>query len=362
MAKNHSIFRGAMLGMAVGDAMGNAVDRSSLSQIQEDYGPNGLLGYDLVNGYAEVTSYTQLAAFAANGLLMGLTRSRIQGRQVPLVRYIGLALKEWSRSQQYSDPERNYCWLSTVPELKRRRCMDTRMLDALSRGLGTLEDPQYRSDQPSALTEVLPVALLAKELGLSPEERNRLGAETLVLTHGNPEAFLCGAVLTHVFGLLLEDPRLPLEQVLNQTVDAIQIQFGREYSQTNRIWELLQYARTLAQTDRFSQMEAMERLRCRTAPEVLAGVLYACSTCHDDFDAAMITAVNHSGRSAAVGALTGAILGIRLGAMALPEFYLECLEPAMLLIELADDMASPMNFTSGLFDDDWDRKYLHGGV
>ena len=362
MGRNHSVFRGAMLGLAVGDAMGNTVDRRTLTEIREDYGPNGLLGYDLVNGYAEVTSYTQLAAFAANGILLGLTRGRIQGRMAPLVRYIGLALKEWSRSQQYSDPERNYCWLSTVPELKRRRCMDTRMLDALSRGLGTLEDPQYRSDQPSALTEVLPVALMARELGLSREETNRLGAETVVLTHGSPDAFLSGAVLTQVFSLLLEDPKMPLDTVLRRTIDAIQLQFGREYSQTTHIWELLQYARTLSQSDRFSQMEAMERLRCRTAPEVLAGVLYACATCHDDFDAAMITAVNHSGRSAAVGAITGAILGIRMGAMALPEFYLECLEPAMLLIELADDMASPMDFTSSLFDDDWDRKYLHGGV
>ncbi len=362
MANNQSVFRGAMLGLAVGDAMGNAIDRASLAQIQEDYGPNGLLGYDLVNGYAEVTSYTQLAAFAANGLLLGLTRGRIQGRMAAPVRYIGLALKEWSRSQQYSDPERNYCWLSTVPELKRRRCMDTRMLDALSKGLGTLEDPQYRSDQPSALTEVLPVALMAEELGLGREETAHLAAETVVLTHGNPDAFLSGAVLAHVLSLLLEDPAMALDEILRDTVDAIQLQFGREYSQTTHIWELLQYARTLAQTDRISQMEAMERLRCRTAPEVLAGVLYACATCNGDFDAALITAVNHSGRSAAVGAITGAILGIRLGAAALPEFYLESLEPAMLLIELADDMASPMNFTSGIFDDDWDRKYLHGGV
>ncbi len=362
MGNKQSIFRGAMLGLAVGDAMGYTVDRLPLSQIREDYGPNGLLGYDLVNGYAEVTSYTQLAAFAANGLLMGLTRGRIQGRMAPPVRYIGLALKEWSRSQQYSDPERNYCWLSTVPELKRRRCMDTRILDALSRPLGTMEEPEIRSAHPSALTEVLPVALMAGELGLSKEERDRLGAETVAMTHGNPDAFLSGAVLTHVFGRLLEDPAMPLDVILRLTVDDIQLQFGREYPQTTHLWELLQYARALSQTEKFTQMEAMERLRCTTAPEVLAGVLYACATCHGDFDAAMITAVNHSGRSAAVGALTGAILGMRLGARALPEFYLECLEPAMLLIGLADDMANPMSFQNGLFDDDWDRKYLHGGI
>ena len=42
--------------------------------------------------------------------------------------------------------------------------------------------------------------------------------------------------------------------------------------------------------------------------EVLCGALYACVTCHGDFDAAMITAVNHSGRSAAVGAVTGMVM------------------------------------------------------
>ena len=133
MREKQKAFRGALLGLAVGDAMGCTVDRKTLQEICADYGPNGLLGYDLANGYAEVSSYTQLAAFCANALLLGLTRRQMQNRNIPLIRYIGVALREWSRSQQYSAPERNYCWLSTVPELKRRRCMDTRMLDALSR-------------------------------------------------------------------------------------------------------------------------------------------------------------------------------------------------------------------------------------
>ena len=74
---------------------------------------------------------------------------------------------------------------------------------------------------------------------------------------------------------------------------------------------------------------------------------------------AMILAVNHSGRSAAVGALTGAILGAHLGQEILPDFYLESLEPIEELRELADDLAigSP---SRGLFDDAWDQKYTHG--
>jgi hypothetical protein len=62
--------------------------------------------------------------------------------------------------------------------------------------------------------------------------------------------------------------------------------------------------------------------------------------------------------------IAGAILGIRLGEEALPDFYIECLEPAEVLRELADDMHTgcPMEMGNKLFDLDWDYKYLHGGT
>ena len=364
MTEKRGIFRGALLGLAVGDAMGYTVDSKNLAEIREDYGPNGLLGYDLVNGYADVTSYTQLAAFSANGLLLGLTRGRMRMKMAPLVRYIGLAVKEWSRSQHYCEQEKNYCWLSNLPEMKRRRCMDTWILSTLSReNLGTMEDPISHSDHPSALTEVIPVAMLAGITNISQEELNRLGAEAVALTHGNPSAFLSGAALTHAMGQLIRCPEMTLKERVQDVIDAIQFQFGRDYGQTTKIWELLQLAMMLASSEDISQADAMEQLGCRTSPEVLAGALYACATSHGDFDAAMITAVNHSGRSAAVGAVTGALLGAYMGEDALPEFYMESLEPTGILRELADDLlhSCPTDLAATLFDDDWDRKYLHGG-
>ena len=359
MRAKYEVFRGALLGIAVGDAMGNTVDRMSLEQIRLDYGPNGLLGYDLANGCAEVTSYTQLAAYAANGLLLGLTR----GQMDKLVNYTGLALKEWARCQQYIGSGRNFCWISKVPELRRRRCMDGTMLDALGRPLGTPETPANRSRQPSGLTAVFPVALLSQSLGLTAAETDRLGAETVALTHGDPEAFISGAALTHSICLLLKQPDISVDELLEDTISAIREQFDARYPQNAAIWELLQLAKIMAGNQRFSPVEAMEHLHCQTAAEVLAGVLYACTTCHDDFDTALITAVNHSGRSAAVGAITGGLLGIKMGARALPEFYLECLEPACKLVELADDLSrgAPVDVMSRLFDDEWDQKYIHCG-
>ena len=349
--------RGVLLGLAVGDAMGHTVDRRSLEEIRNDYGPNGLLGYDLVNGYADITSYTQLAAFTANGLLLGLTRGQTKGRISNNIRYITLAIREWSRSQTFSLPEKNYCWLSRIPEMKRKFCMDNRMLDALSReNLGSVDDPQYKSDHPGAMTTVIPLALLQQDLELSQEELDRLGAETVALTHGDPEAYLSGAALTHMLCLLLQDPSTPIGELVQQTIDSVGLQFG----QGGRLWELLQLALTLAISPNVTPMEAMETLGCRTAAEALAGAVYAVSTCGRDFDAAMITAVNHSGRSSAVGAIAGCMLGAILGDEALPEFYLESLEAAKPLMELADDMAAGFSemVNRSMFDMDWDRKYL----
>ena len=91
MKLNPAAFRGCLLGMAVGDAMGYPVDSLNLGEIRENYGPNGLLGYDLANGYADVTSYTQLGAFTCNGLLIALTRGQMMGKMAPLVKYVGLS-------------------------------------------------------------------------------------------------------------------------------------------------------------------------------------------------------------------------------------------------------------------------------
>ena len=360
MGQRRDINRSVLLGLAVGDAMGHTVDRRSLEEIRNDYGPNGLLGYDLVNGYADITSYTQQAAFTANGLLLGLTKGQTKGRIFANIRYISMAIREWSLSQTFSLPEKKYCWLSHVPQMRRKFCMDNRMLDALSREtLGSLDDIQYRSDHPGSLTRIIPLALLKEDLELPQEELDRLGAETIALTHGEPEAYITGAALTHLLCLLLEDPHIPMSELVQHTLDAVRSQFG----QIGRLDQLLQQALTLAISPDVTLSEAMEALGCRTAAEALAGAVYAVCTCGRDFDQAMITAVNHSGRSSAVGALTGCMLGAIWGDAALPEFYLENLEAAPYITELADDLAAGFSDMVGLslFDVDWERKYIYAG-
>ena len=149
MTERLSSCRGCLLGLAVGDAMGHIVDEKTFSQICEDYGPNGLLGYDLVNGQAEGSAYTQVAAYVANGLLLGITR----GKPEQYLRFAGVSLREWARAQNFPrDPERSYCWVAKLPQMRKKKYKDSRMLDALrAQELGSVDQPINRSNAPGSL-------------------------------------------------------------------------------------------------------------------------------------------------------------------------------------------------------------------
>lgn len=359
MGANPDIIKGCLLGLAVGDAMGLTVDKKTLVEILMDYGPAGLLGYDLVNGVAEISSYTQVAAFSCNGLLLSLSR----GHNTYL-RTVTLALKEWAHAQHLPrDPQKRSCWLRHVPQMRTRQNMDARTLDALTRDmLGSPEKPLNQSIGPGTLPAVIPVGLIFSPERMEFHEIGELGARIVALTHGDVETFLCGAVMAYAIAGIVQAPESSLEQNLTHAVQAMQAQYEAAFPEAKQLGEKLCNALELAAEPQESHRDIMEQLECTGCSQVLAGTFYAASACRGDFDSAMIIAVNHSGRSAAVGALTGALLGAQLGEAALPEFYLECLEAAPVLRELAQDLynCNPGQLRSRLFDDDFDRKYTHG--
>lgn len=367
MDRRLSSYIGCLLGLAAGDAMGYAVDDRTLAQIRSDYGPEGLLGYDLVNGYADISSYTQVAAYVCNGLLVGITHGQMTGAMDPFVRYIRLGERDWARTQKYHrEPgERIYSWIAKSEPLRSRRCMDTLMLDTLNRGrTGTMEERINRFQTPGAITAAVPVGLFFDPDHSSREEIQRLGAEAIAITHGNPLAFLSGAALAHIISRLTWDAETDLRGVVRETIAMLLNRFGPEYKQAAEVCQHLRMAMSLAVSHNVAEADAMEQLKCDSACTVLAGAVYA-ALCHPkNFDEAMITAVNHSGASAAVGAVAGAVLGACLGLEGIPEFYLECLEPAEILAELAADMfqGCPMERQSRMFDMEWDDKYINGGI
>ena len=74
------------------------------------------------------------------------------------------------------------------------------------------------------------------------------------------------------------------------------------------------------------------------AEETLAIAVYCALKYENDFDRALIAAVNHDGDSDSTGAVTGNLLGARLGLAGIPPKYLERLELKSVILELADDL------------------------
>lgn len=348
---------GCLLGMAVGDAMGHSVDRMCWDEITEAYGPNGLLGYDLTGGEAEITSYTQFAAYACNGMLLGAAR----GHTDRYIRYITMSLREWAKAQQFRGAtEKTFCWIPQVSGMRRRMCMDTRINDALNReSLGTPEKPVFRSDTPGVLTLGVAIGILYDNRKMTGDALRRLAIEAVALTHGDRLTFLSGAVIATAIASILQEPEVPLSRHFAAAGAAVQKQFADTFPEVEALTDLLNYAESLTRDPELSPLAAMTLLGCETAAQCLAGSIYASLIHPANFDEGMIAAVNHSGRSCATAALAGAFLGAKLGSDALPEFYLESLPVAPVLQELAADLVQGRQ-TMLIFDDTWDQKYVQG--
>lgn len=362
MVRIQDQIRGGLLGAAAGDALGYCVQELSLNEIHERFGPEGIRGYDTENGYALISANTQLALFTANGLLHGQTRGALRGIMGPYIGYLRLAYQDWMKTQTYGGrraPGKYISWLCAIDDIYARRTPDkTTMMAFASEKPGTMEDPLNRARGAACLPRAIPAGLLLYQED-KPQAAARLGAEIAAMTHGDPLAFLPAAYLGELIHRLLAKRPGSFRSILHETIDSVTQQFGREYSKIREINGLLAQAEDLA-LDSIPAEEAMAQLDPTEAHRVLAAACYTCLKFPGDFERAIVAAVNHSGDSAAVGSLTGALLGTAVGTEGIPEFYLEPLELRDILEEMSDDLfqGCPMCRGNRLFDDRWNDKYV----
>lgn len=74
------------------------------------------------------------------------------------------------------------------------------------------------------------------------------------------------------------------------------------------------------------------------AEETVAIAIYCTLSYFDNFERAMIAAVNHAGDSDSTGAVTGNLLGAAIGYNAIPQFYKNDLELHDVILHVADDL------------------------
>lgn len=89
----------------------------------------------------------------------------------------------------------------------------------------------------------------------------------------------------------------------------------------------------------YGDLDAIHQLGLgKVAEETLAIAVYCALRYPDDFESAVIAAVNHKGDSDSTGGVAGAIVGANVGLSAIPRKYLDDLELKQVTLTLADDL------------------------
>jgi ADP-ribosylglycohydrolase len=332
---------GCLLGGAVGDALGAPLELRSAKDIFARHGPEGLHDFVPVHGtIGGVTDDTQLLLFACEALL----RSRVMSHGYkafypPTI--MRNAFRRWLMTQRVEGPLPEHLdvargWLLDVPELWAQRYPDKVTLIALKRnGLGTPEEAITDSSGSGAIVRCAPAGMFYQN------DPFRLGCELTAITHGHPLSIVAGGYLGAIIGQLMHGMTI-------QVAVTSALARGMHAPGQLEAKEVLTYAVERAGQVRFAGINPswydLEQLGDgKRAHDALALALY-CALSHPEptpeaFERAVTLAVNHSGASSIVGALTGQLLGTMHGRSIIPARWLEALELREVLTRMAEDLA-----------------------
>lgn len=346
-------FLGCLLGGAVGDALGGAVEFLSRAQILQQFGESGITDYaNAYGGKGKITDDTQMTLYTAEGLLRGRVRGLAKGTTsftgTVAHAYIRWLTTQGERNQRV--PADMDGWLHQQPELHHQRAPGMTCLSAL-RDMEEAEEPAANDSKGcGGVMRVAPVGLFCWHF-LSKSESDRvfeLGANIAAITHGPPSGYLTGGVLA-VMVYALADGATLMEAL--EHVKALLVSH-RGHEET---LHALDNAVRLSTAD-IPHHEAITQLgEGWVAEEALAISVY-CALVAQSFEEAIVLAVNHDGDSDSTGAITGNILGTMLGVSAIPERWLKPLELKKVIEAVAEDLWNCSTWTS--FSDDrelWER-------
>lgn len=306
-------YKGCLFGFAAGDALGAPVEFLSSEEIHNHYGETGITNFVGWGGFpaGTYTAETQLAVATAQGC--------IKAYQDYLYRGTGNSV-----DTIYDQYQR---WLKTQNDPAQVRHPKFTTYEVLKTGKRGSLDVKVNDEKSSdGLARAVPVGL-----AFPPNVAFREGAEYCALTHGNPSAYLSAGFIAEFIAYIIDG------KDLHEAIELCSYQLS-SYEEHEETMEKINQAVTLSsvETDVYHSIQSLG-LEWK-AVESLAVGIYCALKFSDDFVTGVTTAVNHSGDSCVTGAITGAILGSYLGSPAIPFEWMQKLEKAHKLYELADDM------------------------
>ena len=373
--------RGSLVGGAIGDALGYAVEFLKEDQIFRKYGSEGITEYDLVNGKALISDDTQMTLFTANGILVGDTRLSMRGIGGDPKAYVPNAYLDWLKTQESDINSVNhherytekggYSWLMDVPELYSRRAPGNTCLSALETRAkegyvnSFINSPINRSKGCGGIMRIAPLALKyrsGENFYGDIEQIDMEAAELSAITHSHSLGYMPSAVVSHIISrILCSYDEMSLKDMVLEARDSVSKLFAGDKNLPVLV-DIINRAVRLSEEADADDLDNIHALgEGWVAEETLGIALYCALKYQNDFSKAMITAVNHKGDSDSTGAVTGNILGALVGYTAIDSRWKKNLELLDVILEVADDLCHgcQMSEYSHYQDPAWITKYMH---
>ncbi|MGO4491609.1 ADP-ribosylglycohydrolase family protein [Arthrobacter sp. 2YAF22_2] len=353
-----SRIHGCLLGGALGDSLGYAVEFDGIDEIRAAFGPDGLRDFEELGGGSHFSDDTQMTLYTVDGLLEALEWAN-SGVAADTNACLWLAYLRWLGSQGEALPDsapfQPPRWIDGHEVLRHRRAPGNACLSGLATGeMGTV----YRPVNPDS--KGCGTVMRSAPFGLIPnipaEAVYKMSADAASLTHGHPSARQSAGVFSLLIHSLVNGGGLHEAAA----VALAQLQEGRlpraeepDPALVGRLTASVRLAAASA-TDDGGLLGAEDLVRQLgegwVAEEALAVGLYAVLATapettaaagpDDHFRAAIAVAVNHSGDSDSTASIAGNILGAHYGEQCLPADWLAALEAPELIRGMAARLAA----------------------
>jgi len=312
-----NLYRGCLVGHAVGDALGAPVEFMSRLQIIREVGPDGVRGFLPWTTSAcsfppgSYTDDTQMMFATATALLDSLAEWRASGIDTKV-------------DCAY---ERYLAWRGSQDEPGQARRPGQTCLASLRSGrMGTIDDPINDRKGSGGIMRVAPIGLAAE-----PERAFEIAAEVAAITHGHPSGYVAAGFYADVIARLLRGSPVP-----EAVAEARELLLGWEgYEET---LDAVDLAVELYISD-VHPVEAIRMIGEGWIAEEALGIALLCAMSYpEDWEEGTLAAVNITGDSDTTGALTGALLGVHLGVKEIPAALVRNIEDSGAIHDVADKL------------------------
>lgn len=318
---------GCILGGAVGDAFGYAIEFDRWNAICRQHGPRGLREPVLQHGKLVVSDDTQMTLFTLEAIAMTLPGQLppLFGETLarPLQAACRRAYLRWGSTQgiKPATKDADLAPLQLSPAMRQLRAPGNTCLAAVRSGAsGTTLLPINQSKGCGAVMRTAPIGLIE---GATPELAMALGDAAGALTHGHIDGWLPGGALSAMLRLIGQGE--DIVPAVNHTLRLLAEHPQRGAVDACGTVRLLGAALALlaAAPDR---AEVFRQLgEGWTGDEALAiGVYAACAA--GSFEDAVRLAANHSGDSDSTASIAGQLYGARHGVTAMPHAWIRRLD------------------------------------